>query len=118
MKPKLIKNGTKIMLMEIDYVRFIDSINFLPMSLSNLIKARDLPLSIKTGYFPHLFNTLENSIFLGPIPFYGMDSMHSGILRRACTKFRSTFLDDCIGVEHKGDGYFAPDKIVFEFYGC
>ncbi|GLV46148.1 hypothetical protein CBL_02864 [Carabus blaptoides fortunei] len=73
-------NGTKILLMEIDNVRFIDSLNFLPMSLACLVKALDLPSSLKKGYFPHLFNTVENSSYVGPLPgieFYGANNMHS-----------------------------------------
>ncbi|GLV33252.1 hypothetical protein CBL_08420 [Carabus blaptoides fortunei] len=60
MKPKLVMNGTKIMLMEIDNVRFIDSINFLPMLLSGLVKALDLPPTIKKGLDRSVFNTQRN----------------------------------------------------------
>ncbi|GLV44548.1 hypothetical protein CBL_12105 [Carabus blaptoides fortunei] len=70
----------QILLMEIDNVRFIDSLNFLPMSLASLVKALDLPPSLKKGYFPHLFNTVENSSYVGPLPdveFYGANNMHS-----------------------------------------
>ncbi|GLV44642.1 hypothetical protein CBL_20554, partial [Carabus blaptoides fortunei] len=65
----------------------------------------DLPPSIKKGYFPHLFNTLKNSSYVGPIPainFYGMKEeivdycvSDVDILRRACVKFRQTFIKDC-----------------------
>ncbi|GLV33246.1 hypothetical protein CBL_08414 [Carabus blaptoides fortunei] len=130
-KPELIMNGTKILLMEIYNVRFINSLNFLPMSLASLVKALDLPPSLKKGYFPHLFNTAENSSYVGPLPdveFYGANNMHSDhreqflkwhagkvrenyifnmsaeiveycmwdvdILRRACEKFRKTFINN------------------------
>ncbi|GLV38184.1 hypothetical protein CBL_12830 [Carabus blaptoides fortunei] len=76
----------------------------------SLVKALDLPPSIKKGYFAHLFNTLENSTLVGPIPpaeLCGADSMHSGahdkfirwhgerVLDGACIKFMCTFLEDC-----------------------
>lgn len=77
--PKLILNGTKILLMEINYkVRFIDSLSYLPMKLSALPKAMDLPASLKKGYFPHFFNTRANEFYIGPLPsvdYYGVDSM-------------------------------------------
>ncbi|GLV46261.1 hypothetical protein CBL_12338 [Carabus blaptoides fortunei] len=50
------------------------------MSLASLVKALDLPPSLKEGYFPHLFNTVENSSYVGPLPdveFYGANNMHS-----------------------------------------
>lgn len=79
--PKLISRGTKIILMEFDNVRFVDSINYFPMALSNLPKAFDLGPEKKKGYFPHLFNTLANQNYVGPIPdriYYCPDSMFKG----------------------------------------
>lgn len=76
--PDLIMRGTKVILMKLDNVRFIDSLNYLPMSLSALPKALDLPPEQKKGYFPHLFNTLSNQNYKGPMPprtSYCPDSM-------------------------------------------
>lgn len=76
--PELIMRGTKVILMEIDQIRFIDSLNYFPMPLSSLPKAFDLPPEKKKGYFPHLFNTLANHNYVGPIPakeFYCPDTM-------------------------------------------
>lgn len=79
MKPKLIMNGSKIMLLDINCnVRFIDSINFMPMSLAALPKAMDLLPALKKGYFPQFFNTHANPTYVGPLPsadFYGADTM-------------------------------------------
>ncbi|XP_054266921.1 uncharacterized protein LOC128989088 [Macrosteles quadrilineatus] len=76
--PKLVMRGTKVILMEIDNVRFVDSLSYFPMSLAALPKAFDLPPEKKKGYFPHLFNTLENQNYVGPMPakkFYCPESM-------------------------------------------
>jgi hypothetical protein len=59
-KPELIMRGTKIVQMVVDNVKFIDSLNFFPMALSKLPKAFDLGDEFKKGYFPHLFNRIEN----------------------------------------------------------
>ena len=42
--------GCKILSMEYLYLKFIDTLNFLPMALSKLSDAFDLPVS--KGYFP------------------------------------------------------------------
>ncbi|XP_054279219.1 uncharacterized protein LOC128997605 [Macrosteles quadrilineatus] len=76
--PKLVMRGTKVILMEIDNVRFVDSLSYFPMPLAALPKAFDLPPEKKKGYFPHLFNTLENQNYVGPMPakeFYCPESM-------------------------------------------
>lgn len=59
-KPELIMRGTKILLMELQNVRFIDSLNYFPMPLSALPKAFELGSELRKGYFPYLFNTTEN----------------------------------------------------------
>lgn len=78
--PKVISRGTKIILMELDNVRFVDSINYFPMALAELPKAFDLGPEKKKGYFPHLFNTRANQTYIGPMPdkkYYCPDSMFS-----------------------------------------
>lgn len=78
--PELITRGTKVILMVIDNVKFIDSLNYMPMALAKLPKAFDLPPEKKKGYFPHLFNTVANQNYVGPIPekhYYCPDSMFS-----------------------------------------
>lgn len=76
--PKIIQRGTKLILMKIDNVRFVDSLCYFPMALAALPKAFDLPPEKKKGYFPHLFNTIENQNYIGPMPakeYYCPDSM-------------------------------------------
>lgn len=75
--PSLIVNGAKIMSMEIDKFKFIDSLNFLPMSLAALGKSFGIT-ELKKGFFPHFFNTEDNQDYQGPIPaqeFFDPDGM-------------------------------------------
>ncbi|XP_055380657.1 uncharacterized protein LOC129611502 [Condylostylus longicornis] len=60
--------GTKIIQMSISNIRFLDSLNYLPMPLAQLPKAFDLSVNLKKGYFPHLFNTEKNKEYVGPLP--------------------------------------------------
>ena len=75
--PELIMRGTKIISMELDNLKFIDSLNFLPMGVAALPKAFGLT-AMKKGYFPHLFNLAENEVYIGPMPsieMYSPDTM-------------------------------------------
>ena len=81
--PKIIFNGSKIMYMKISYLqmRFLDSVNFLPMPLSALPKSFGLE-ELKKGFFPHFFNLPENEgkVFptLPDMKFYDPDNMTEG----------------------------------------
>ncbi|KAG5885995.1 hypothetical protein JTB14_025389 [Gonioctena quinquepunctata] len=67
LKPELITQGTKLLLMSVGNVKFIDSLNYFPMPLAKLPKAFGLD-GVKKGYFPHLFNRAENWHYVGPLP--------------------------------------------------
>lgn len=85
--PQVVMNGSKILCMTINGIRFIDSLNFLPMPLSKFPDTFGLS-ELKKGYFPHFFNTAENQTYMGPYPevtFYDPDGMKP--------KERSKFLD-------------------------
>ena len=76
-KYKIIYNGAKCVTMTIEMfdIKFIDSLNFIPMSLAKFPKTFAQPELCK-GYFPHLFNKDENQDYVGPIPCqydYGVD---------------------------------------------
>ena len=61
-------------------IRFIDSINFIPMSLAKFPKTFGQDELCK-GYFPHAFNKDENQNYVGPIPCqndYGVNFMKPG----------------------------------------
>ena len=61
-------------------IRFIDSINFIPMALAKFPKTFGQDELFK-GYFPHMFNKDENQNYVGPIPCqndYGVNFMKPG----------------------------------------
>ena len=68
-KYEVILRGAKILSMTIPMfnIKFIDSLNFIPMSLSQFPKTFGKTELCK-GYFPHLFNKEENQTYVGPIP--------------------------------------------------
>ena len=68
-QPKLIFSGQKIMFMYVKdlQISFIDSINFIQSSLSKMPKTFGEQELVK-GYFPHVFNTMANRGYRGPIP--------------------------------------------------
>ena len=82
----VIYNGTKCMMLETKTkgshqfgirIKFIDSLNFIPMALAKFPKTFAQPELCK-GYFPHFFNKDENQAYVGPIPCqheYGADFM-------------------------------------------
>ena len=68
-KYEFILRGAKILSMTIPMfnIKFIDSLNFIPMSLAKFPKTFGQDELCK-GYFPHLFNKDENWNYVGPIP--------------------------------------------------
>ena len=66
---ELIYRGAKILSMTVPMfnMKFIDSLNFMPMALAALPKTFGESELCK-GYFPHLFNKEENQDYVGPIP--------------------------------------------------
>ncbi|KAJ8915407.1 hypothetical protein NQ315_008296 [Exocentrus adspersus] len=78
LKPDLIMRGTKIIMMSLGNVKFLDSLNYFPLSLSKLPRAFGLGAGFKKGYFPYLFNTTANTNYVGPLPpveYYDPDNM-------------------------------------------
>ena len=71
--PHPIFTGSKIMCLDVQplNIKFIDSINFLPMALCKFPATFGI-LEMKKGYFPHLFNTMPNQTYIGRMP----DSCH------------------------------------------
>ncbi len=68
-KYDVIMTGAKIVTLTVPMfnIRFIDSLNFIPMALANFPKTFGLD-ELRKGYFPHLFNRDENQNYVGPIP--------------------------------------------------
>ncbi len=80
-KYEVIMTGAKIVTLTVPMfnIRFIDSLNFIPMALANFPKTFGLD-ELRKGYFPHLFNKRENQNYVGPIPcepYYTPNSMSS-----------------------------------------
>ena len=76
---EIMYRGAKCLSMTIPMfnIRFIDSLNFIPMSLAKFPKTFGQDELCK-GYFPHLFNKDENQNYVGPIPCqddYGVNFM-------------------------------------------
>ncbi|KAK6169713.1 hypothetical protein SNE40_020708 [Patella caerulea] len=66
-QPEVIMNGGKAMTITVGTVKFIDSLNFLPMALRDMPKTFGLQ-ELKKGYFPHHFNKPENEDYVGAYP--------------------------------------------------
>ncbi len=68
-KYDVVMRGAKIVTLTVPIlnIRFVDSLNFIPMALANFPKTFGLDELCK-GYFPHLFNRRENQDYVGPIP--------------------------------------------------
>ena len=78
-KYEIIERGAKSLSMTIPMfnIKFIDSLNFIPMSLAKFPKTFGQDKLCK-GYFPHLFNKEENQNYVGSIPCqndYGVNFM-------------------------------------------
>ena len=78
-KYEIILRGAKILSMTVPMfnMKFIDSLNFIPMSLAKFPKTFGMTELCK-GYFPHLFNKEENQNYVGPIPpqpYYAPNTM-------------------------------------------
>ena len=65
-KIKPLINGCKFMELKVGPTRFRDSLLHLTGSLAALAKA--FQLKMRKGYFPHLFNSVENQDYVGCIP--------------------------------------------------
>jgi hypothetical protein len=75
-QPELIMSGQMIMCMEMEHLKFIDSICFLPFPLRKLSGAFSLTAS--KLWYPHYFNTTANLDYVGQLPdteYYGVNEM-------------------------------------------
>ena len=79
---EIIYRGAKSLSLKVSgwNIKFIDSINFIPMALAKFPKTFGQDELCK-GYFPHAFNKEENQNYVGPIPCqndYGVNFMKPG----------------------------------------
>ena len=87
-KYEVIMRGIKTLNLKVPMfgIKFIDSLNFIPMRLANFPKTFGIE-ELAKGYFPHLFNKKENENYVWPIPptpYYNPNGMSP--------KDRETFL--------------------------
>ncbi len=68
-KYDVIMRGAKVLSLRVPMfkIKFIDSLNFVPMWLADFPKTFGID-ELAKGYFPHLFNRKENESYVGPIP--------------------------------------------------
>ena len=74
--PEVIFDGSKINYLLFRDIRFVDSLNFLPMSLEKFSGTFGIT-ELKKGFFPHLFNKEENFNYISVWPekkYYNPDS--------------------------------------------
>lgn len=96
------------MLIEAGGIRIIDSLNFLPVALSELPAMFGIT-DVKKGYFPHLFNTRANKDYVGCMPdikYYSPDTMNE--------KSRENFLK-WYAHEKQIDSTFNLQKDLLEY---
>ena len=62
-----LRNGCKLLQVQHDRIRFIDSLSFFQMPLSAFPKTFGLT-ELHKGYFPHKFNHPDHQNYVGPIP--------------------------------------------------
>jgi hypothetical protein len=79
----LVMNGQKIMCLKVENVTWLDSLNYMPMALRKLPEASGL--SAGKLWNPHLHNTAENMIYVGPAP----DVSYYSVIRCTSRKGRS-----------------------------
>lgn len=81
----VIMRGSKIIkLTVLNRVTFIDSLNFLPMALAKFPAAFGLTDGLTKGFYPHLFNKMENYNYRGALPakrFFLTDTMNRSTLQ-------------------------------------
>jgi len=65
--PNVLVNGTKTLSIEHRSIKIIDSYSFLPMALEKFSTTFGL-VELKKGFFPHLFNKIDNFNYIGSWP--------------------------------------------------
>nr|XP_006817289.1 PREDICTED: probable DNA polymerase-like [Saccoglossus kowalevskii] len=84
-------NGSKVMQLYIHRadIKFIDSLNFLPMALSKLPKTFGID-ELHKGFFPHLFPRTAGDSYRGPIPedrYFDPDGMKEEVRKKFYTLY-------------------------------
>lgn len=91
---------TRLICLEYKGRKFCDSLNFIAQPLSTFGKAFDL--DIEKGYFPYLFNTVQNQGYEGPMPdkkYFGMETVKCGSkeeFNRKQQDFNDWYDEECL----------------------
>lgn len=80
-KPKIVLNGSKIVLMTFLNIKFIDTFNYFYLPLLAPPKSDGL-IGIVRGWFPHLFNLLEYQNYVGTRRKRNGTSLWNGIVKK------------------------------------
>ena len=75
--PSVLNKGNKILTLQYNDVKLVDSYLFMPMALAEF--SNTFGLTDNKGHFPHLFNTKQNQDYVGrlpPIDAFGIGSMN------------------------------------------
>jgi hypothetical protein len=124
-KPNVLMNGTKILSIEFRHIKLIDSYSFIPMGLDKFAKTFEIK-ELKKGFFPHLFNSIENENYIGPYPakeyyspqFFSESKYKEFELwyeehKNKTFNFKTEFIDYCNSdVELLANGCLAFRKII------
>lgn len=75
--PEIILRGSKIIMMQLGKVKFIDSLNYFCMPLKAVPKAFGLDVNseLAKGMFPHLYTDTAHDGYLPPLQYYSPDTM-------------------------------------------
>jgi hypothetical protein len=123
----IVKNGSKIMTFHLSLTkgkavkngfRFVDSLNFLAMSLSSFTKT--FGLETVKGFFPHLFNTQANQNYEGCIPdlqYFSIESMSSAKAAEL-TKWHSGLKNSNVWNFQKEMVRYCPADVKLMMEGC
>jgi hypothetical protein len=109
----LIMNGQKTMCLKVDNVTWLDSLNYLTMSLRKLSEA--FGLTSAKSWYPHLFNTAENMDYVGPAPdvsYYDMDKMHEAERKEFLSWYEATAKNEVFNNRPVLESYWQADVTV------
>lgn len=75
--PQIILKGSKIIMMQLGKVKFIDSLNYFSMPLKAVPKAFGLDVNseLAKGLFPYLYTDTDHDGYLPPLKYYSPDTM-------------------------------------------
>ena len=113
-----LRNGCKLLQVQHDRIRFIDSMSFFQMPLSAFPKTFGLTDACK-GYFPHKFNHPDHQTYVGPVPAldYYMPETMSPEGKQALETWHQQQRDKVFDFQHELLAYCQSDVHLLK-QGC